>query len=301
MPKQPRKSRKLGSLIGLLITVGLAIFVYAQRQAIYDYSRLYNYQAPAEIAALADATTMTDKSERIFYVNRPQLLGKEAFNQSCPDNGGEQTIVLGCYQSPQAGIYLFKVTDPQLDGVEEVTAAHEMLHGAYDRLSSKERQRIDGLLNDYFATVQDERLKTIFDAYRLSEPNDLTNEMHSIFATEIADLPLALEDYYKQYFQDRQRVVSFASQYQKAFSTRKDLIASYDRQLENLKNSIEASQNDLESQSQAISSQRQQLNSLLASGSTQAYNSRVDSFNSSVQAYNAGIAQLRVGLKNIMH
>ena len=294
MSARTGKPRRLGGLIGLTLTILLGVFVYSQKQAIYDYSRLYNYDPPAEVVALADVTTMTDRSRRIFYVNRPQLQDKDAFNQSCPDNGGEQTIVLGCYQSPQAGIYLFKVTDAQLKGVEEVTAAHEMLHGAYDRLSNDERQRIDGLLLEYYATLQDERLKAIFEAYKKSEPNDLPTEMHSIFATEVAILPSALEDYYKQYFQDRQKVVGFAAQYQKAFSGRKDLIASYDGQLEVLKGKIDAAQNSLEAQGEAITAQRQQLNALLASGNTQTYNAQVEIFNNRVQAYNAGLNQSQI-------
>ncbi|MEO5627678.1 MAG: hypothetical protein ABIQ89_02215 [Candidatus Saccharimonadales bacterium] len=293
MPAQKR-SRRLGSLLALLFTVALAAVIYTQRQAIYDYSRLYNYQAPDKVAAIATATTMTDKAKHVFYVNRPELQGKDSFNQSCPDNGGEQTIVLGCYQSPQAGIYLFKVDDPELKGVEEVTAAHEMLHGVYDRLSTSERQRIDGLLQDYYVNLQDERLKTIFEAYKKSEPNDLPNEMHSIFGTEVANLPPALESYYKQYFSDRQKVVMFASQYQGAFSSRKDAIAQYDAQLQSLKISIEASQTQLEDQSQSITTQRQELNRLLANGDTASYNSQVDSFNAKVRQYNASLAEVKL-------
>lgn len=286
---QPPK-RRIGSLVGLALSVILAFFIYSQRQAIYDYTRLYNYQAPAEVAALAEATTMTDEGRHLFYINHPQLQDKAAFNQSCPNNGGEQTIVLGCYQSPQAGIYLFKVTDPQLNGVEEVTAAHEMLHGAYDRLGSKERQRIDKLLQDYFATVQDERLKTIFEAYKKTEPNDIPNEMHSILGTEVASLPAELEVYYQRYFKDRQKVVAYAAQYQGAFTRRKELIAQYDARLQELKQQIEAGQSSLESQSTAISNRRQELNRLLAANDSAAYNAQVDSFNSLVQAYNAALS-----------
>lgn len=290
---QQSRQRRLGSLIGLFIAVVLAVLVYTQRQAIYDYARLYNYQPPSDIAALVTATAMTDKSEHIFYVNRPQLQDRQAFNQSCPDNGGEQTIVLGCYQSPQAGIYLFKVTDPQLNGVQEVTAAHEMLHGAYDRLDRKERARVDAMLQNFYAQLQDERLKTIFEAYQKSEPNDIPNEMHSILGTEVANLSPELESYYQQYFTNRQKVVALANQYQSAFSSRKAAIASYDAQLESLKAQIELAQAGLENQSQAINSQRQQMNSLRSSGNIDAYNQMVDSFNARVQSYNAGLALLK--------
>jgi hypothetical protein len=286
IPARVKRHRSHG-LIGLVIFLLVAGLIYSQRLAIYDYARLYNYQAPQEVINLAVATTMTDKSRHDFYVNRPQIQTKTAFNQSCPNNGGEQTIILGCYIPPQTGIYIYKVSDPQLSGVEEVTAAHEMLHSAYDRLSAKDKNYVDGLLQDYYSKLQDQRLIDIFAAYKKSEPNDLTNEMHSIFGTEVASLPPALENYYKQYFTDRQKVVAFAARYQGAFTSRKNLIAQYDSQLLSLKDKIDANQAALESQNTALNAQRQSLNSTLASGNTIAYNAQVASFNASVRAYNA--------------
>jgi hypothetical protein len=236
---------------------------------------------------------MTDQSRHDFYVNHPQVQDKAAFNQSCPNNGGEQTIILGCYIPPQNGIYVYKVVDSQLNGVEEVTAAHEMLHSAYDRLSSKDRSYVNGLLQAYYSHLQDQRLLDIFAAYKKSEPNDLTNEMHSIFGTEVAKLPPALEIYYRQYFTDRQKVVGYASQYQAAFSSRKGQIAQYDSQLQALKQQIDGNQAALEGQDKVLNSQRQSLSSSLASGNNSDYNAQVDSFNASVKVYNGLIATTR--------
>lgn len=282
--------RRSGNLLAILVLILVAVLVVSQRQLIYDYGRLYGYEPPSEIAALATATTMTDSARHDFYVNHPAVQDKTEFNQSCPNNGGEQTIVLGCYVPKQAGIYVYRVTDPQLAGVEEVTAAHEMLHAAYDRLGSQDRKNVDAMLQDYYTTLTDQRLKDIFAAYQKSEPNDLVNEMHSIFGTEVANLPPALEAYYKQYFTDRQKVVAFAAKYQGAFNSRKELIASYDQQLTSLKREIEGSQMSLDAQQKAIAAARQQLNQLLNSGQTEAYNAQVDSFNIRVQNYNSLLA-----------
>ena len=67
--------------------------------------------------------------------------------------------MLGCYHSNQDGIFLYNVQDARLAGVQQVTAAHEMLHAAYDRLSTKDKNYVDGLLMDYLQErPQDQRI-----------------------------------------------------------------------------------------------------------------------------------------------
>jgi hypothetical protein len=290
-PDNRRRSKGLLSIVTAFVVIGV---VFSQRQPIYDWWMLRDYQAPANVVALADVTTMTPQSRHDFYVNHPSVEDKTAFNQHCPGNGGEQTIVLGCYIPPQRGIYVYNVSDPQLRGVQEVTAAHEMLHSAYDRLSSKDRAYVNGLLQDYYRhDLHDQRLIDTLNSYKKTEPNDLVNEMHSIFGTEVVNLPPALEDYYKQYFTNRQAVTAFATQYQSAFTSRQNEITNYDNQLKELKNQIDANEASLSSRSASLSAQRQQLNQLLASDNTAAYNAQVDSFNSNVNAYNALIASTK--------
>ncbi len=84
-----------------------------------------------------------------------------------------------------------------------------MLHAAYNRLNSADKSRIDNSLQKYYQhTLTDQRIKNIIAAYKKTEPNDLVNEMHSIFGTEVAELPPELETYYKQYFSNRSVVVN---------------------------------------------------------------------------------------------
>lgn len=284
---QPKKTSRIGQLISLFVLLSILVLVVANWQSIYDWARLYNYNPPAEVAALATDTTMTDKSRRIFYVNRPSIEGKDSFSQNCPNNGGEQTIVLGCYLPPQHGIYVYQVTDAQLSGVQQVTAAHEMLHAAYDRLSSSERQRVNSLLENYYNNnVKDQRVRDVIAAYQKSEPNDVVNEMHSIFGTELAALPPELETYYSQYFSNRQKVVAYAAQYQGAFTSRRNLIAQYDAQLSALKKTIDANKSQLTIMANDLNSRRLQLDAIQRTN-VDAYNAQVDAFNAQVAAYNA--------------
>lgn len=289
----PKRNRRLANLLVLAIWFSALSVIAANRQDIVDWWRLRNYQAPPVIAQLAAQDTMTDYGRKIFYVNRPAITDKPSFGNVCP-NDSEQSIVLGCYRSGQAGIYLLDVTDPRLDGVEQVTAAHEMLHGAYERLNSNDRKRIDAMLTDYFNNeLKDERIRTTIESYKKTEPNDLVNEMHSIFATEIAKLPAELEEYYSRYFTNRAQVAAFGAQYQAEFTSRRSMIAKYDAQLAVLKQRIDALQEDLKAQSNTIDSSQATLVAQRNSGDIDAYNAGVPVFNRLVDTYNVDVRQVQ--------
>jgi chromosome segregation ATPase len=211
--------------------------------------------------------------------------------------GGEKTIVLGCYIGNDSGIYVYQVDDERLHGVEQVTTAHEMLHAAYRRLSKNDRQKVDAMLTDYYEhNLTDQRIKDIIDAYKQSEPDDVVNEMHSIFGTELANLPSSLETYYKRYFTDRSKVTDYAARYQAEFTTRQAQITQYDAQLKSLKPQIEANQASLTQQKASLDSQSRKMESLKTNGQTAAYNNEVPGYNRAVDAYNT----LRNTTKNLI-
>ncbi len=294
---------RFGTLLFLLVWLAVLGVMAANRQNIYDWWRLRNYQAPAAQAQLAAQDTMTPYARKAFYVNKPEIADKPGFATNCPVSGGthEQTIVLGCYRGNQGGIFLLSVTDPRLSGVEQVTAAHEMLHAAYDRLSGPEQSRIDALLLDYFHhDLHDERIQATLAAYKKTEPNDVVNEMHSIFGTEIPALPPALEQYYQRYFTDRSRVAAFAAQYQSVFTSRQTAITAAESQLASLKSRIEAEEADLQTRQANITAQQTILLEQRNSGNLTAYNAGVPSYNRLVDAYNnqVGLVKSLVGQFN---
>lgn len=277
-------------LLAWFALLGLAA---VNRQNILDWWKLHSYQAPASISALATQDTMTDYGRKVFYVNQPLITAGSTFREACPNDGGEQTIVLGCYHSNQAGIYLFNVTDARLNGVEQVTAAHEMLHAAYDRLSKTDRANVDKMLEDYYHNdLHDQRIIKTIDAYKSSEPNDLVNEMHSIFGTEIASLPAPLEQYYQRYFTNRGQIAAFAAQYQAEFTSRQNIISQDDSQLAQLKDQINGLEADLRAKQADITNTQSNLNSL-RDNNPAAYNAAVPGYNAQVDAYNAEIGQVR--------
>lgn len=245
---------------------------------------------------MASQDTMTDFARKIFYVNSPDIENKASFASNCITNGSkqEQTIVLGCYRSDQDGIFLMKVTDPRLNGVEQVTAAHEMLHAGYDRLNSSDKKRVNAMLMDYYRHgLHDQRILTTIDAYKKSEPDQVVNEMHSIFGSEVATLPSELEQYYSRYFTNRAQVAAFAAQYQGEFTSRQTIVAQADAKLADLKQQIDAAEASLKDQQGVIDDKKITLNALKASGDYAGYNASVNGYNSLVGSYNVEVAYLR--------
>lgn len=283
-------SRQLPKLLILLLILSTIAVVAMNGQAIVDWVKLRNYQAPAEISQLATDDAMTAEAQHLFYVNHPLLTNGTEFTSNCPA-GGEKTVILGCYRGNDTGIYLYRVTDQRLAGVEEVTAAHEMLHAAYRRLSGSEKKRIDTLLTDYYKNgLKDERVMSVMESYKKSEPNDLPNEMHSIFATEVATLPSPLETYYKRYFTDRSAVVRYMAAYQEEFTSRQTQREAYDARLKQLLPLVQEADRSLEQQKNSLDAQRKQLETQRANNDIAAYNSGVAPYNAAVSMYNSTLA-----------
>ncbi len=296
-----RTSKK--RLVGLFFTIGLllaAVLVWVFRQDISDWYRLRQYQPSTEVVGLAEQTTMNDKARRVFYTTHPRVTAKNEFNSNCRQGGAsEYSIVLGCYISAgglYGNMYLYNIDDQRLAGVEQVTAAHEMLHAAYDRLSSSEKTRIDRLLKQTYDQLPEGRIKETVAQYEANDPGAVPNELHSILGTELRNLPKELEDYYKRYFNNRLTIVAFSEQYEAEFTRREQQVAEYDARLAQMKADIQANQQTIEVRAGNLEEQRQQLDALEAAGNNAAYNARVDGYNEDVAAYNALVRQTRADI-----
>lgn len=280
----------LALMVALAISLLVALFKY---QDIKDWIYLQGYKPSQRIETVATEAGLNARGQRLFYVNHPQILAGADFTSQCQKNR-EKSIVLGCYKDNDRGIFLYDVKDQRLHGVVEVTAAHEMLHAAYRRLSSNEREKLDQLLVDYYNNhLNDKRIKETVDSYKLTEPNDLANEMHSIFGTEIETLPENLEAHYEKYFVNRKSVVAIAQRYQSEFTGRQDRVDAYDKQLADLRVTIESNQKDIQSQQASLESQQTRLENLRSDGSVNAYNMAVDSYNRDVNSYNRLLQTLK--------
>jgi hypothetical protein len=281
---------KLTTFVAFILLLAIPILFVSNVQAIEDWWSLRGYVPSDSVIKLADEDTMTDKARHMFYVNHPELISdKTKFRSACPL--AEQTIVLGCYYqidgSFREGIAVFDVSDARLSGVEEVTSAHEMLHSAYDRLSSSEKDRVDKLLMDYYNnSLHDDRIAATIESYKKTEPKDVVNEMHSIFGTEVTDLPAPLEDYYKQYFNNRRAITNFSNQYESVFAQNKAKLDNLKTQIDQLKSQLSTDKSAIEQEQNALAEESNRMQGLLSSGKNQQYNA-------AVEPYNARVASLR--------
>ena len=287
-----RSSGNIVSIVFLLFLLTVLLVAIWQKQDVIDWWKLRDYTPNASVKSLADATSMTDFGRRLFYINQPELLTGSSFSHQC-DFGKEKTIVLGCYAGNDRGIFLYKVEDPRLDGVIQTTAAHEMLHAAYNRLNSKERAEIDNELAAYYRSIKDDRLIETIDAYNKSEPDEIANEMHSIFGTEVSTLPITLEKHYQKYFKDRKTVVRLSEKYQYEFTSRRKQAAIYDSDLAALKSRIDANELILRSKERILIQQYKDLQSLRETIDSSQYNLKVHDYNNDVQNYNNLITEAK--------
>lgn len=284
-----RLSRSLILAVLLLVLVwGGVAFLWWQRQAVYDWWRLRGYEPPTEIVALADNTTMNDDARRLFYVYQPQIESADQFNNHCRlDN--EFTIVLGCYVSNE-GIYLFRVDDERLEGIVEVTAAHELLHAAYNRLSDSERAEVDRWTAAAYEQVENQRILNTIAEYERHDASSVSNELHSILGSEVRDLPPELETYYKRYFTDRSRVVAFAEDYERAFEDRKQRIDTMADDLQRRRDEISQRNATLEQRGRDLQTEFDRLNRERDGLDPAQFQQQAQAYNTAVQSYNLEVA-----------
>src|SRR5690606_10396580 len=128
--------------------------------------------------------------------------------------------ILGCYTSADR-VFIYDITNEQLDGIEEVTAAHEMLHAVWNRMSSSERASIEKELRSAYEKLGDGTVKERMDYYVRTEPTEIANELHSILGTEVANLSDSLEAYYAQFF-NRERVLALHDNYNSLYVSLQD-------------------------------------------------------------------------------
>lgn len=287
-----RSSVKNG--LGLAVTLLIAatsMWLVTHQQEVVDWWRLQGYEPSEDVAKLADDAGMSDEGRRVFYIQDPQLLGRSEFTGKC--NFDEVTIVLGCYVENDK-IYVFNVNENRLNGIEEVTAAHEMLHAVYSRLSDSEKSKLDAMLLAAFADIDNARLESTVESYRKRDPTIIANELHSILGTEIRVLPAELETHYAKYFVNRAEVVALAEAYEKEFTALEAKIAGFDSQIETLGKQIEAEQNNVAQLGQALNVERQQLEAKRSN--PEEYNAAVPAYNAQVREYNRQLEQLRTNI-----
>ncbi len=234
---------------------------------------------------------LTQNGHFIYKASQPLVEPAKEFNEACSGVTKEHSIVLGCYTGQR--LYIFDVNDPRLQGVKEVTAAHELLHAVYERLSTSERRRIDELTSAEAAKINSPRFTETVQAYRKANPSQVPNELHSIIGTEYRNLSPDLEKHYLKYFADRGSIVGAAEKYAATFQEIEEKQLNLKTKIEALKSQITTLETSLQSQAATLDSERRQMSGYESSGNTTAYNAMVGRYNTHVRTYNADLAMLQ--------
>jgi hypothetical protein len=234
-PAAPPRKRHTGGIVStvlILVLAATSVFYFFNRQWVSDQITVWQFTPTAVLESYMDRSTMTGHAEFLFEASRPVVTGADEFNTVCA-NHEEGTGVLGCYASSDKSITLFDVTDERLDGLEDVVAAHEMLHAAWDRMSASDHAHLTTLLEAEAARLADDpEFAETMAFYAKTEPGERDNELHSIIGTEVAKLSPELETYYSQYFSDRAALVALHEKSNAVFvslaNETKDLVKQID-------------------------------------------------------------------------
>lgn len=192
------------------------MFVVWQRDWVRDSFMLLQYAPSEHIASVSERIALSSRGERYFYASLPEVNATTEFTELC-ENHEETSVVLGCYVNGR--IYLFNVDNTELDGIVEVTAAHEVLHAAYDRLQRNDRNKVRELLeNENKRLSKSAEFRQRMSVYDELSNDELIEELHSVIGTEVAAIDPELEQYYERYFENRQGIVELYQDYQAVFT-----------------------------------------------------------------------------------
>ncbi len=238
MTLSTRIGRGVVALLAVIALSGQAalgwgvVWAVDNHQWLSDRAIALQFTPSQQLASYASRGQFTAEAEVYFYASRPEVVPAIEFDNFCSRN--EPGIgVLGCYRLGERRIFLFDVTDPRLEGMEPVIAAHEMLHAVWDRFSSSEKDRIAVWLENSFASLPDSHpLRERIQRYEDVDPSSRIPELYALMGTEVATLSPELEAHYGQYFLDRQVVVGLASDIYAIFANFGDELESLVAQLE---------------------------------------------------------------------
>ena len=309
--------QKISKIIGLLtafLLFGASLWTVFNWQLVVDYASVYDFAPDQEIKALVTDSGMSEKGEFHFYSSYPKITDAEEFNSAC-QRQEQSSPILGCYIPKTNRIFIYNVDNQDLKGIKEVTAAHEMLHVAYSRLSQRERDWLEPRLEAAYSRLANDKLRARMDYYAKAEPGEKLNELHSILPTEYADLGQELNDYYAKYFDNRQAAIKLYSDYSQVFYELEDEARGLESKLESDVKLINADTSQYQADIQMFNQEVATFNQRASSGyfksqtefnsarsvlvaRTYAFEARKTALDQKIDEYNVNVDRLnQLGLK----
>lgn len=237
------KTRLVISSLLVVFVVGLSAWLFTNRTNIQDQISIWGFNPSPSVESISQDIRLTKAGQRIFYASHPTVDDADSFNQKCPQKERNNPI-LGCFNGYTISIY--NVTESDLAGMQQVTAAHEMLHAVWVRLSAVEQDKLGNLLLEEASKIQAPEFQDRLKYYEKHEPGQLTNELHSIIGTEYAEISDELEAHYARYFKDRPRIVDYHRHYNAVFVDLRNRTDTLYKELTDLAKQIEVDRGNYE-------------------------------------------------------
>ena len=236
---QQKTKRNYCGWVILLVLVAIATIIVLNRAWIYDWFRGVTYRPTAEMISIRDELNLTGRGEFLFNATQPELNEADAFNANCRQDESE-VAVLGCYTA--GNIYVYNITDVKLDGIRELTAAHELLHAVWARMGNAEKEDLKPILQQ----VYQNNLSVLKDDIETYADDERIEEIFVRAGTEIKKLPDVLEKYYAEIFDDQDAVVDFYESYIAVFREIKMKMEGLASEIEVLRDSINVKMTEYE-------------------------------------------------------
>ena len=258
--KQPKSSSKklIFTVFSAVIAYAIIFFFFTDPASLArDLVRNWSTNTSPEIEKLVVNLRLTSKGKFIFGAVDPQIEDATVFNSACTVSESSVSS-LGCFDPNTQKIHIYNVESEELAGEIEATAAHELMHAAWERLSNFDRMKLEPyLLAVYNSEEYSEMLHKSTENYA---PSDLLTELHSQIAERIKTLPAELENHYAAYFEDQDLIVSY--------------FESYYSMMEKLVEDADTLSKEIDEGRVALQTQADEYEKWLAD-----YNTRVESFN----------------------
>lgn len=224
----------------LLVVAGVLVWAMLNLQWLEDWWRGKDYQPVGEMLQIRNSLGLTERGEFLFQASTPKLAESDEFNSICRTAEDEEIAVLGCYTDKN--IYVYNITSAELDGIKELTTAHELLHAVWDRMSEEERdelatalRRVSDGADEHFQ----EELMTYDEAQR-------QEELFVRAGTEIMNVPTELEKIYAEVFKDQDAIVAFYNKYIAVFRAMEAEMEALEGEMKSVGAEIEGTSNDYE-------------------------------------------------------
>lgn len=266
----------------LWILAGLFVLYLFNYRSINDVYAVMSYDGPEAMRELANGSGLNMHGRALFFATNPQYVDANTMSTKC--EGGEKVILYGCYTPSDNRIYILELPEGYKDA-EYTTAAHEMLHAAWqNELSTSRRdelrKELDIILNEYPA--QDQIVETLLN-YDKEDTFTYSSEIHSLIGTQSVSLSSTLTAHYDAYFSSRYESVSRHQAFEEKVDGQVESLNSRLSELEALKGELDQYKKD------HLDSFDYYFNLALLYGDTYNYNQNVKAYNNNRDIYNAKV------------